>query len=122
MVDPRAAAAHAADTVSAFAILGAFMGYLPAIAALGAVIWYAIQVYESKTVQGFLRERRMAAFEAKRFKHAQAIARMQARQAADLAIAKAAAVADTVNSDAATAAALTLQAATPPVEPPPTHV
>lgn len=27
------------------------MNWLPAVAALGAVIWYAIQIWESKTVQ-----------------------------------------------------------------------
>lgn len=40
-----------ADVVSAGAVVGAIMGYLPGIAALGAIIWYAIQIWESKTVQ-----------------------------------------------------------------------
>jgi hypothetical protein len=48
----------AGNLVSAGAILGTFLGYLPAIAALGAIVWYCIQVYESRTVQRWLRLRR----------------------------------------------------------------
>ena len=44
-----------ADTVSAVAILGAFMGLLPSLAALGALVWYAINIYESAPVQRWLR-------------------------------------------------------------------
>ena len=39
------------DTVSLAAIVGTFLGYLPAIASLGAAVWYAIQIWESDTVQ-----------------------------------------------------------------------
>lgn len=49
----------AADIVSAGAIFGAFLGVLPPLAALGAIIWYIIQIYESDTVQNFLLERRI---------------------------------------------------------------
>lgn len=41
--------------VSAGAIFGAFLGILPALAALGAVIWYAIAIYETHTVQSWLK-------------------------------------------------------------------
>lgn len=40
-----------ADGISAAAILGTIAGILPPLAALGGVIWYAIQIWESKTVQ-----------------------------------------------------------------------
>lgn len=49
---------HAADVASITAILGTFMGVLPALAALGALCWYVVQIWESKTVQGWWRQRR----------------------------------------------------------------
>ncbi len=36
----------------------ALIGWLPPIAAVIAVIWYMIQIYESNTVQGWIRSRR----------------------------------------------------------------
>lgn len=50
---------YTGDAVSAGAIVGAFIGFLPALAALGGILWYAIQIYESKTVQKMIRLRRM---------------------------------------------------------------
>lgn len=47
-----------ADGVSAAAIVGAISGILPPLAALGGVIWYAIQIWESKTVQKHVRRLR----------------------------------------------------------------
>jgi sterol desaturase/sphingolipid hydroxylase (fatty acid hydroxylase superfamily) len=44
-----------ADTISAGAILGSFMGLLPPVAALAATIWYAVQIWESHTVQKWWR-------------------------------------------------------------------
>jgi TctA family transporter len=41
------------------AILGTFVGWLPGTATIIALIWYVLQVYESKTVQRFLHARRM---------------------------------------------------------------
>lgn len=35
------------------AVLGSIAGILPPLAALAAAIWYAIQIWESKTVQGW---------------------------------------------------------------------
>lgn len=49
---------YTVDTVSALAIVGAFAGLLPPLAALGALIWYTIQIWESKTVQGWITKRR----------------------------------------------------------------
>lgn len=44
-----------ADTISAGAILGSFVGLLPPIAALAATIWYAVQIWESHTIQKWWR-------------------------------------------------------------------
>lgn len=39
------------DAVSVTTVLGALVGYLPAMAALFTLIWTAIRIYETKTVQ-----------------------------------------------------------------------
>jgi hypothetical protein len=46
-----------ADVGAVGAILGSLAGYLPPLAALIAILWYAIQIWESDTVQ-HLRSRR----------------------------------------------------------------
>lgn len=46
--------------VSLGAIVGVVAGLLPALAALGAVIWYGIAIYETKTVQNWLHRNRRA--------------------------------------------------------------
>lgn len=48
------------DGLSAGAILGAFLGALPAFAALVGVIYYVIQIYESTTVQKWMDKGRRA--------------------------------------------------------------
>lgn len=48
------------DLGSAAAISAALMQILPPLAALGGVIWYALQIWESKTVQRHVRRRRLA--------------------------------------------------------------
>lgn len=40
------------------AIAATFMGYLPPLAAGAAIIWYGVQIVESKTFQAWLRRRR----------------------------------------------------------------
>lgn len=50
---PRALG-HTADTAAGTAIVASAFGYLPSLAALAGFLWYAIQVYESKTVQGWI--------------------------------------------------------------------
>lgn len=45
----------AGDIVSAGAIIGAFAHMLPSVAALGAVVWYAVQIWDSRPVQTWLR-------------------------------------------------------------------
>ena len=46
-----------ADLSAIGAILGSLAGYLPPMAALIGILWYAIQIWESDTVQ-HLRSRR----------------------------------------------------------------
>jgi hypothetical protein len=46
---------HVADTISAGAILGTFVGLLPPLAAFVATIWYLVQIWESHTVQKWVR-------------------------------------------------------------------
>jgi chromate transport protein ChrA len=48
-------------SISLGAILMTLAGLLPAAAALVAIIWYAIQIYESVTVQRWLKNRRLKA-------------------------------------------------------------
>lgn len=60
---------HAADTISAAAIVGAFFGWLPPLAALMASLWYLLQIYESDTVQTWLYKRKvMKRFKARHFR------------------------------------------------------
>lgn len=44
-----------ADTISAGAVVGSFFHVVPAIAALAATLWYTMQVWESHTVQKWVR-------------------------------------------------------------------
>ena len=43
---------------SVLAILGALAGWVPPVAALLAALWYSIEIYESKTFQRILADRR----------------------------------------------------------------
>lgn len=45
------------NSASVGVIVSAIIGWLPAAAALIAVIWYLVQLYESKTIQRFLDRR-----------------------------------------------------------------
>jgi len=42
---------HAVDTASAALIAASFAGWIPTAAAIVAVVWYTIQVLESKTAK-----------------------------------------------------------------------
>lgn len=42
------------DVISIGTVVGTFAGYLPAVAALLTIIWTAIRIYESHTVQRWL--------------------------------------------------------------------
>jgi len=43
------------DTASVATVVGTLAGILPAIAALFTIVWTSIRIYESKTVQDFLK-------------------------------------------------------------------
>lgn len=43
---------------SAIAVIGSLLGALPVIAALIAIVWYAIQIRESETYRTWRRQRR----------------------------------------------------------------
>lgn len=45
---------HMVDGLSLGTAVGTFMGFLPAIAALLSIVWTAIRIYETKTVQRML--------------------------------------------------------------------
>jgi hypothetical protein len=57
MKTPINPAVVSGDVIAAGAVAGTLMNILPPMAAAMAIIWYAIQIYESKTVQA-----RVAAF------------------------------------------------------------
>lgn len=45
---------YTVDGISAGAIVATFLGLLPSFAAVAGIIWYGIQIYESKTVQAWV--------------------------------------------------------------------
>jgi hypothetical protein len=45
---------HVIDAVSAITVVGTIAGFLPAIAAIFTIIWTAIRIYETRTVQRLL--------------------------------------------------------------------
>ena len=45
---------YAIDAASLFTVVGTITSMLPAIAALFTIIWTAIRIYETKTVQRWL--------------------------------------------------------------------
>ncbi len=45
---------HFVDGISAVTVAGALMNILPAIAAVFTIIWTAIRIYETRTVQKLL--------------------------------------------------------------------
>jgi hypothetical protein len=45
---------HFLDGLSLITVLGTLMSWLPAVAALLSIIWTALRIYESKTVQKLL--------------------------------------------------------------------
>jgi hypothetical protein len=45
---------HTTDALSVVTVIGALVNILPSIAALFTIIWSAIRIYESKTVQNWL--------------------------------------------------------------------
>ena len=49
---------HLVDTASIATVVGTISGLLPAVAALFTIVWTALRIYESKTVQGYLEKKR----------------------------------------------------------------
>jgi hypothetical protein len=49
-------AKHVVDALSILTVLGTLVEFLPAIAALLSIVWSLLRIYESKTVQGWLRK------------------------------------------------------------------
>jgi hypothetical protein len=45
---------YAIDAASLFTVVGTMVSMLPAVAALFTIIWTAIRIYETKTVQRWL--------------------------------------------------------------------
>jgi hypothetical protein len=54
MTDHPETAKHVVDALSFFTVIGTITSMLPAVAALFTIIWTAIRIYETKTVQGWL--------------------------------------------------------------------
>jgi glycerol-3-phosphate acyltransferase PlsY len=46
------------DTASVATVVGTLAGILPAIAALFTIVWTCIRIYESRTIQDFLKRRK----------------------------------------------------------------
>lgn len=49
MSDPNSTVTKTIDVLAASSIVGTIFGYLPSIAAIISIIWFCIQIYESKT-------------------------------------------------------------------------
>lgn len=47
---------HVADAVSVATVVGTLMQILPPIAAFLTIVWTAIRIYETKTIQGWLKK------------------------------------------------------------------
>lgn len=56
-IDPLGAGKLAADGIAVTTLLGSLVNMLPAFAALLTLIWTAIRIYETKTVQALLGRR-----------------------------------------------------------------
>jgi len=47
---------HLIDGASIATVMGTLMNWLPAVAALFSIVWTAIRIYETKTVQKWLKK------------------------------------------------------------------
>ena len=54
MTDHHEATKHAIDALSFVTVLGTIVNILPAVAAIFTIIWTAIRIYETETVQSWL--------------------------------------------------------------------
>jgi hypothetical protein len=55
MTDHHETIKQAADAVSIVTVVGTLMNALPAIAALASLIWSVIRIWETKTVQDWIK-------------------------------------------------------------------
>jgi hypothetical protein len=49
---------HAIDAISVVTVIGTLTDILPPLAALATLIWTGIRIYETETVQDWLRKRK----------------------------------------------------------------
>ena len=49
---------HFIDGASIATVMGTLMNWLPAVAALFSIVWTTIRIYETKTVQGWLKNKK----------------------------------------------------------------
>jgi len=54
MLDQHETTKTVVDALSVMTVLGTLMQWLPSVAALFTIIWTAIRIYETKTVQKFI--------------------------------------------------------------------
>lgn len=57
-LDHNETAKHVVDAISVATVVGTLAQVLPAIAAAFTIIWTAIRIYETKTVQSILKWKR----------------------------------------------------------------
>ena len=53
-MDNQEAVKHTIDAASVVTVVGTLVEVLPAVAAAFTIVWTAIRIYETKTVQGWL--------------------------------------------------------------------
>lgn len=58
MMDSHETTKHILDALSFATVLGTIFDMLPAVAALFTIIWTAIRIYETDTVQRWMRKKR----------------------------------------------------------------
>lgn len=58
MTEHQETAKHVTDALSVVTVVGTLMDILPAVAALFTVIWTAIRIYETETVQRLIGRRK----------------------------------------------------------------
>jgi hypothetical protein len=54
MTDHQETTKHVVDALSVVTVLGTLVDMLPSIAALFTIVWTAIRIYETDTVQGWI--------------------------------------------------------------------
>ena len=58
MTEHQETAKHVTDALSVVTVVGTLMDILPAVAALFTIIWTAIRIYETETVQRLIGRRK----------------------------------------------------------------